>query len=88
MRFTIRDLLWLTVVAAIALLLVIEQRAHRKNIEILNARNDQTIRQRDGLRWQLIHAADAFGGRGLRHGNHSRHHRSCAACLTYASVVF
>jgi len=43
LRFSIRDLLWLTAVVAVALLFVIEQRTHRQNIETLNARNDQTI---------------------------------------------
>jgi hypothetical protein len=57
-RFQIRDLLWLTVVVAVALLFAIERHAHRKNREALNARNEQTAIQRDGLEWRLMHAED------------------------------
>src|SRR6478672_7153098 len=65
LRFTIRDLLWLTAVIAVALLLARQQRTHHQEMEALKAKNEQLIAESDGLQWQLMHSNDELKAEGF-----------------------
>ena len=64
-RFTIRDVLWLTVVVALAVMVAVERRTHRKETETLKASHEQTSIEREGFRWQLMHATDELESQGF-----------------------
>src|SRR5262245_43725166 len=65
-RFTIRDVLWLMVVVAMSVMVAVERRTHHKETEALKANHEQTSIEREGFRWQLMHATDELESQGFK----------------------
>jgi hypothetical protein len=65
-KFSIRDICWITTLVAVALLLLLERWRHDGEIERMQANTQEAEQQHNSLQWQLVSAADILEDAGYK----------------------